>query len=102
MEAIVVRVEALAASLEGKSSASADQELSPTNRLAAMLKEALAANTIGGKVDEDSRLRSAVDDVRLAQSAWTRIGQVPDEVRRPLASRFERACARVLSRKGST
>ena len=55
MEALVVRVEALATSLEGKSGAAADQELSPTNRLAAMLKEALAANTIGGKVEEDSR-----------------------------------------------
>ena len=29
------------------------------DRLAAMLKEALAANTIGGKVDDDSRLRAA-------------------------------------------
>ncbi len=101
MEAIVVRVEALAASLEGNSSASADQELSPTNRLAAMLKEALAANTIGGKVEEDSRLRAAVDDVRQAQSAWTRIGHVPDDARRTLASRFERACARVLTRAAS-
>ena len=33
-----------------------DAALSPTTRLAAMLKEALAANTIGGKVDDDSRL----------------------------------------------
>ena len=101
MEAAVLRVEALAASLEGKSSAAADEALSPTNRLAAMLKEALAANTIGGKADEDNRLRAAVDDLRQAQAAWSRIGQVPDEVRRPLASRFERACARVLSRAGS-
>ncbi len=101
MEAAVLRVEALAASLEGKSSAAADEALSPTNRLAAMLKEALAANTIGGKADEDNRLRAAVDDLRQAQAAWSRIGQVPDEVRRPLASRFERACARVLSRAGA-
>jgi hypothetical protein len=98
MEALVVRVEALATSLEGKGGAAADQELSPTNRLAAMLKEALAANTIGGKVEEDSRLRAAVEDVRQAQSAWSRIGQVPDELRRPLAARFDRACARVLAR----
>ena len=101
MEAAVLRVEALAASLEGKSSAAADEALSPTNRLAAMLKEALAANTIGGKADEDNRLRAAVDDLRQAQAAWSRIGQVADEVRRPLASRFERACARVLSRAGA-
>ena len=37
--------------------------LSPTTRLAAMLKEALAANTIGGKVDDESRCAPR-DDVR--------------------------------------
>ncbi len=101
MEAIVVRVEALARSLEGPSGASADQELSPTNRLAAMLKEALAANTIGGKVEEDTRLRAAVDEIRQAQSAWSRIGHVPDADRRSLSSRFERACARISARAGA-
>ena len=44
-----------------------------------MLKEALAANTIGGKVDEDSRFRAAAEDVRQAQAAWSRIGLVPEE-----------------------
>ena len=45
-------------------------------RLAAMLKEALAANTIGGKVDDDSRWRAAAEDVRQAQAAWSRLGPV--------------------------
>jgi hypothetical protein len=88
MEAIVKRVEELAASLRGP----ADQgELSPTEKLASMLKEALAANTIGGKVDAESRRRAAQEDVRQAQASWSRIGPVPDEVRRELGDRFQRA-----------
>ena len=43
-----------------------------------MLKEALAANTIGGKVDEDSRMRAAAEEVRQAQASWSRIGPVPE------------------------
>ena len=35
------------------------RRLTPATRLAAMLKEALAANTIGGKVEDDSRWRAA-------------------------------------------
>src|SRR5262249_50711793 len=50
METLVHKMEDLAASLAGPASA-LDQSLSPTNRLAAMLKDALAANTIGGKAD---------------------------------------------------
>jgi hypothetical protein len=63
MEALVTKVEALAESLSGKPQA-AEAESSPTTRLAAMLKEALAANTIGGKPDDDSRLRAAQEELR--------------------------------------
>ncbi|MCC7416357.1 MAG: DUF349 domain-containing protein [Acidobacteria bacterium] len=94
MELLVRRIEELAGSLAG----AADDMLSPTTRLAALLKEALASNTIGGRVDENGRWRAAVDDVRQAQAVWTRIGPVPDEVRRPLASRFERACRQITDR----
>ena len=69
MEALVVRVEKLAASLRGPLSGG-DESLSPTTRLAAMLKEALASNTIGGKVDEDSRRRAAIDRRLLAASPF--------------------------------
>ena len=80
METIVARIEALAKSLGGPATAGADAALSPTARMAAMLKEALAANTIGGKADDDSRFRAAADDVRQAQAALSRIGPVPDQV----------------------
>lgn len=95
MEALVGKVEALAASLSGPGSPVSDASVSPTTRLAAMLKEALAANTIGGRPDEDSRLRAAQDELRQAQSAFTRIGIVPDDARRQLTDRFQRAVRRI-------
>jgi hypothetical protein len=97
MEAIVKRIEELAQSLAGPQAA-ADAALSPSTRLAMMLKEALAANTIGGKVDDDSRWRAAAEDVRQAQASWSRIGPVPEDVRRPLSDRFARACRRITER----
>ncbi len=92
MESIVKRMEDLAASLKGP----ADKpDLSPTEKLANMLKEALAANTIGGKVDAESRRRAAQEDVRQAQNSWSRIGPVPDEAKRELTDRFQRAVRQI-------
>ncbi len=95
MEAIVKRMEDLALSLNGP----ADQaEVSPTVKLANMLKEALAANTIGGKVDPESRRRAAQEDVRQAQASLSRVGPVPDETRRELTDRFQRAVKQIAGR----
>jgi uncharacterized protein DUF349 len=102
MEALVQRIESLAASLAGPMSEGGDQSLSPTTRLATMLKEALAANTIGGRVDEENRWRAAQEDVRQAQATWSRIGVVPETARRALTDRFNRACRRILERSGPT
>ena len=99
METLVKRMEELAGSAT-TSGGSADAALSPTTRLAEMLKEALAANTIGGKVDEESRTRAAAEEVRQAQASWARIGPVPDDVRRALTDRFARACRRITERAG--
>ena len=65
-----------------------------------MLKEALATNTIGGKIDEDTRLRAAQEELRQAQASWSRIGPVPDTVRRSLVDRFNRSSRRILERTG--
>jgi len=92
METIVKRMEDLAASLKGPADAG---DVSPTERLARQLKDALAANTIGGKVDTETRRRAAQDDVRQAQASWSRIGPVPDEARRELADRFQRAVRQI-------
>jgi hypothetical protein len=66
-----------------------------------MLKEALAANTIGGKPDEDSRLRAAMDEMRQAQASFSRIGLVPEDARRALADRFQRAIRRITDKAGN-
>ncbi len=92
MEAIVRRVEDLAAALRGSQ---ADKQMSPTERLAAMLKESLAANTIGGKVDPEARRRAAQEDVRHAQASLSRLGFVPEEARRELTDRFQRAVRQI-------
>ena len=95
MESIVKRVEELANSIAG-SAENADASLSPTTRLATMLRDALAANTIGGKpADNESRYRAADEEVRQAQANWSRIGPVPDEVRRALVDRFQAAIRRI-------
>ncbi len=100
MDSLVQRMEELAASIAGPAGVQSadDASMSPTVRLAAMLKEALAANTIGGRADEDSRMRAAVEEVRQAQSNWSRIGPVPEESRRGLADRFQKACRRITER----
>jgi hypothetical protein len=85
------------ASLNGPAAAP-EADASPASRLAAMLKEALAANTIGGRAGDDSRWRAAAEDVRQAQAAWTRIGPVPDAVRRQLLDRFQRASRKISER----
>ncbi len=102
METLVSKVEALAESLSGKTGPAAEGESSPTTRLAAMLKEALAANTIGGKPDDDSRLRAAQEEVRQAQMQLSRIGLVPDEARRQLSDRFQRAARKISDRAKRT
>ena len=99
METLVTRMEDLARSIAGPAgAATADASLSPATRMAAMLREALASNTIGGKVDDDSRLRAAAEEVRQAQANWSRIGPVAEDTRRALADRFQRACRRIAER----
>jgi hypothetical protein len=67
---------------------------SSSQALAAMLREALASNTIGGRAGEETKWRAMAEDVRGAQAAWTRLGPVPGEAGRQLADRFHRACSR--------
>jgi hypothetical protein len=96
MEHLVRRMEDLAASLAGP--IAMDDSVSPTNKLAAMLKDALAANTIGGKVDEEARFKAAAEEARQAQASWSRLGFVAEESRRDLSDRFQRAVRRITER----
>lgn len=72
----------------------AAEQMSPAAILATQLREALAANTIGGRADDEARWRNGAEEVRKAQAAWRRLGPVPEAVGRELDGRFQRACAR--------
>lgn len=90
MEQLCAQVESF---LQGKVTTS-ELAATPAATLASMLKDALAANTIGGRVDEEAKWRAATAAVRDAQQAWLRVGPVPGEAGRQLAARFQRASRR--------
>jgi hypothetical protein len=98
VETNVRRMEELCAQVEGLAGASrptaSDLAAAPPETLATLLKDALAANTIGGRVDEEAKRRVSATVVKDAQNAWRRLGPVPGERGRQLASRFNRACRR--------
>jgi hypothetical protein len=95
MEALCQRVENC---LSAEPEQAAALDLSSATMLAQRLREALAANTIGGRgsnrVSEDAKWRAAADEVKDAQAAWRRIGPVPGDAGRVLNDRFNRACQR--------
>lgn len=68
----------------------------PAATLATLLREALAANTIGGRVDADAQRRASREAAKELQDAWRRVGPVPGEDGRRLAGRFGAALRRVL------
>jgi hypothetical protein len=88
LEALCARVEQIASRQPAPAAAS------PMAVLATQLREALAANTIGGRVDEDAKWKSSEYEIRAAQEAWQKVGYVPDHVAAPLAARFQRAVHR--------
>ena len=80
----------------------ADAQLSPAAILAAQLREALAANTIGGRADDEARWRNAAEEVRKAQASWRRLGPVPEAIGKELEERFQRACNRFFRQRDCT
>jgi hypothetical protein len=62
--------------------------------LASLLKESLAANTIGGRVNEEAKARAAFERIRRAQQTWRELGPVLGQEGHQLESRFHRACRR--------
>jgi hypothetical protein len=88
------KMEKLVAKVEGFLAEAAPAPTSSSQALADMLREALASNTIGGRGSDEARWRAMGDDVRQAQSAWSRLGPVPGQAGRELTERFHRACNR--------
>ncbi len=93
MEKLLAKVEALLPGEETAAPRAAD--LSPAEKLARQWREALAANTIGGRgakqENDEARWRTAEQDVRAAQQQWLRLGPVPAAIGKPLTDRFNRA-----------
>ncbi len=92
MEKLLSKVEDLLPSAQQRVHA---RQLSPTELLAEKWRERLAANTIAGsraaEENEEVRRRNAEQEIRSAQSQWTRLGPVPPDVAGPLNERFQRA-----------
>jgi len=89
------RLEHLCALVEGLAGEDrTSEQLSPAAILATQWREALAANTIGGRADDEAKWRNAAEEIRKAQASWRRIGPLPDATSRELNDRFQRACNR--------
>ena len=86
MEELVVKVEGFLTEATAPASSS--------EALATMLREALASNTIGGRAGEESKWKTMAEDVRQAQSSWSRLGPAPGDAGRELTDRFHNACNR--------
>jgi hypothetical protein len=93
LEKLCQTVEALAAERPVKDAAGA----SPAELLARQLREALASNTMRGRVDEGARRRELKEKVAAAQAAYNRLGPVPGDEGRALRQRFQDACRRLLT-----
>jgi hypothetical protein len=88
MEKLCARVEQFASEAAPSAPAKGSQAL------ADMLREALAANTIGGRAGEESKWKAMAEEVRQAQSSFARLGPVPGDAGRALEERFKRATNR--------
>jgi len=67
---------------------------SPAVVMARRWREAMASNTIAGKVDERTRWLVANDEVKKIKAEWKRVCQFPSDERELLKVRFEKACAK--------
>jgi hypothetical protein len=101
MQKLIVKVEKLLPA----ESAEPVKNLSPAELLARQWREALAANTMGAgaaRQAEDARQRAAEQEVRSAQAAWTRLGPLPAQERKPLQDRFDRAVRKFFEMRRRT
>jgi hypothetical protein len=91
MEKLVARVDALV-----DATAESRPGLSPTEQLAARLRNALASNAMGGRASDDSKWRNAGDVVKEAQASWLRLGPLANPEAKALETKFRNACRRVM------
>jgi hypothetical protein len=94
VEAAKEKMERLCSRVEGFLAGAGAPPANSSKALADMLREALAANTIGGRAGEESKWRAMAEEVRQAQSSWSRLAPVPGDAGRQLSERFHKACNR--------
>jgi len=94
-EKLIGRVEQILEDLAPAASA----PVASAEELAARLRDALAANTIGGREAVEARWITASSEVEQAQSAWRRLGPMPRADAQALTERFEAACRTFFERR---
>ena len=67
---------------------------SPAVVMARQWRDAMASNTIQGKVDERTRWLVVNDEVKKIKAEWKRACQLPSDERESLKVRFEKACTK--------
>lgn len=90
------RLEDLCRQVETIADSQSPPEASPAEILAARWRDALASNLMGARVDEASRRRSALDQVKRLQAEHRRLGPLAGVDAEALLSRFQRACDRAV------
>ena len=90
LERLCEQVEAL---LEDQTPPQVNDE-SPAEILARQLREALASNTMGGRVDPEVKRQADADTVKRLQAERRAFGPVPGEAGHQLSERFRTACDR--------
>ena len=91
LERLCERVESM---IRQEESAPSAEGRSPSEILAARLREALASNTMGGRADAEAKKREDADTVRRIQAERRALGAIPGEAGRQLSERFRAACDR--------
>lgn len=94
MEKLVSKMETLLKDL-GAAPVEQKKQLSPTEELAAKLRNAFATNAMGKDKQDDAKWRSANDAVKDAQQAWQRLPPIPGDEAAKLESRFTNATRKV-------
>ena len=94
MEKLVSKLEAL---LKELGAAPTDQRktLSPTEELAAKLRNAFATNAMGKDKQDDAKWRSANDSLKDAQQSWQRLPPIVSDEVTKLEQRFTNAARKV-------
>ena len=71
---------------------------SPAEILAKKWRDQLASNTMGERIDEATRRRAAIEEVKRLQSARRRLGSLAGTEASELQTRFQKACDRAYQK----